>query len=57
MPSPYLTRRLRSYEEVDAAKTEQRVEDRQTIGPWQAALPVAGDAGAQEPATGEYRAA
>lgn len=57
MPSPYLTRRLRSYEEVDAVKTQRRADDRQTIGPWQAALPVAGDAGAQEPTAGEYRAA
>lgn len=57
MPSPYLTRRLRSYEEVDAVKNQRRAENRQTMGPWQAALPVAGNTGAQEPATGEYRAA
>ena len=51
MPSPYLTRRLRSYDEVDAVKIQRRTEDRQTIGPWQAALPVAGDSGVQEPTT------
>ncbi len=53
MPSPYLTRRLRNYEEVN----QQFMEDRQHKGPRQDAQPVRGSAGPQELATGERQAA
>ena len=57
MPSPYLTRRLRSYEEVNAAKDERRAEKGQIRGAWQAVLPDCGGAGSREPAGGERQAA